>query len=179
MEVVDGTMDDDCVLENVVGVGGAGIRVIPRYDRASNIISSPRDGEIVCGRDASRGDTEEELSAHRRSNLRCGVGVADALDEDAEIEKFAGRAGLLVIFGDCWRPGTLTGKHFDGKGLEEDHNGVDQGALCDPIVASMPRSISRLTSLSTLIPVFEAPALSPQTPCSSIPTLSAQCMDTG
>lgn len=83
--------------------------------------------------------------------------------------------GPLVIFGDCSRTGTLTGKHFDGSGLEEDHNGVDQGALWDPTVASMPKSTSILTSLSTLMPVFEAPGLSSQTPCSSIPTRSAQC----
>lgn len=169
-------MNDDCVLEDITGVGRVGIRVIPRYDRASNINFSPRDGELACGTDASKGDNEEALSAHRRSNLRCGVGVADTLYEDAETDTFAGRAGPLVIPGNCSRPGTLTGKHFDGKGLDEDHNGVDQGALWDPIVASMPKSISILTSLSTLIPVVEAPAPSPQTPCSSIPTLSAQYM---
>lgn len=119
------------------------------------------------------------MSAHRRSNLRCGVGVSDTLDKDAEVDRFAGRAGPLVIFCECSRTGTLTGKHFDGNGLEEDHNGVDQGALWDPTDASMPKSTSILTSLSTLMPVFEVPALSPQTPRSSMPTRSAQCLDMG
>ena len=127
VEVVDGTVDDEFVLEDAEGVGSVGIRVIPRRDRTSKTTLSPREGELACGTDASKWDTEEELSAHRRSNLRFGVRDAEVSDAFAEIDGVAGGAGPLVVLGDGLRPGTLTGKHFDGKGLEEDHNGVDQG----------------------------------------------------
>ena len=127
VKVVDGALNDEFVLEDAEGVGSVGIRVIPSRDRTSKTILSPREGELACGKDASKLDTEEELSAHRRSNLKFGVRDVKASDAFAETDGVAGGAGPLVVLEDGLRPGTLTGKHFDGKGLEEDHNGVDQG----------------------------------------------------
>ena len=88
--MADGIIDDDCVLEDVEDVGSDGIRVIPRRDRASKITLSPREGELACGTDASKGDNEEELSALRRSNLNFGVGVAEIVDEFAQTADVAG-----------------------------------------------------------------------------------------
>ena len=55
------------------------------------------------------------------------------IDVDIIPRSFAGIDGvvgfenrLLALDGGS-RPGILTGKHFDGRGLEEDHSGVDQG----------------------------------------------------
>ena len=72
-EVADGTVDNEFVLEDDEGVGSVDIRVIPSRDSTSKTILSAREGELACGTDASKWDTEEELSAHRRSNLRLGV----------------------------------------------------------------------------------------------------------
>ena len=90
----------------------------------------------------------------------------------AEIDGVVGFATRLVALDDGSRPGILTGKHFDGKGLEEDHSGVDQGTSSFPTLASNPKSTSILASLSTLTPVFEAPLSELQTPFSSTSNVS-------
>ena len=66
--------------------------------------------------------------------------------------------------------GKDTGKHVDGSGVEYDHNGVDQDFESGPKCASTSKSTSTLAPLSTSIPVFEAPSLWLQAPCSSTTT---------
>ncbi len=90
----------------------------------------------------------------------------------AEIDGVVGFENRLLALDGGSRPGILTGKHFDGRGLEEDHSGVDQGKSWFPTLASNLKSTSILASLSTLTPVFEAPSSELQTPLSSISTRS-------
>lgn len=68
------------------------------------------------------------MCAPRRPSLKFGVGDAKIRDKFPETDVVADTESSLVVLGDDPRPGILTGKHVDGRGFEEDHNGVDQGA---------------------------------------------------
>ena len=86
-------------------------------------------------------------------------------DDGSELE---GRAVVVPTIA----VGKDTGKHVDGNGVEYDHNGVDQDFESGPNCASTSRSTTTLATLSTSTPVFEAPSLWLQAPCSSITTQS-------
>ena len=178
VEVIVVFMDDDSVLEDVKDVVAVGNRASSRRDKTSKMSLPSGEDKLLSGAylDVVRADGTESWKAsraHRGPTLRFGVGVGKIPDAFAETYGVADTEGTLVVLDDESRPGMLTGKHFGGKGFEEDHNGVDQGASYCPTLASIAKSTSIIASLSTLIPIFEAPASLPQTPFSSISTLSA------
>ena len=113
--VTDGTIDDDSVLEDIEGVGRDGIRVIPSSDKTLKAIFSPRDGVLACGIAASKCENSEELNAHRRPSLSPGAVDAASLEEFVETNGVAVCRDPLVVLGDGFKPGMLTGKHFDGR----------------------------------------------------------------
>ena len=116
-EVVESRVEDNSVAEGIGGDSTVG----------NDVSSEPfevREEEKPVG----RADREEELCAPRRPSLKFGVGDAKIRDIFPETDVVADTESTLVVLGDDPRPGILTGKHVDGRGFEEDHNGVDQGA---------------------------------------------------
>lgn len=116
-EVVESRVEDNSVAEEIGGDSTVG----------NDVFSEPfevREEE----KPVDRADREEELCAPRRPSLKFGVGDAKIRDKFPETDVVADTESSLVVLGDDPRPGILTGKHVDGRGFEEDHNGVDQGA---------------------------------------------------
>ena len=127
VEVIVDLVDDDSVLEDVKDVVGGGIRATARRDKTSEMSLSSGEDQLLGALDLDGvpDDRPKASSAHRRPSLRFGVGDAKVWDKFVETD---GVADIVGALDDDSRPGTLTGKHFDGRGFEEDHNGVDQGA---------------------------------------------------
>ena len=95
-----------------------------------------------------------------------GVPAVKPADCDVEAES---ESTLAVTLEDEFSPGMSSGKHSDPRGIEYEYNVCDHEEFAvscpSPSSASISRSTSISTSLSSLIPVFKEPA--PHTPPSS------------
>ena len=127
VDVIVVLVNDDSVLEDVKDVVGGDIRSSARRDKTSEMSLSSGEDQLLGALDLGGvlDDRRKASSVHRRPSLRFGVGDAKVWDKFVETDGVADIEGALD--GET-RPGMLTGKHFDGRGFEEDHNGVDQGA---------------------------------------------------
>lgn len=103
------------------------------------------------------------MSAHLRPSPRLGVGYAEPPDNAADDGSVPGNEGTFVVFGEDVNPGRLSGWHCEGRGFEVLYSCQEVtwpsslSFLRSPSVASIPKSISILASLTTLIALFEAP----------------------
>ena len=111
------------------------------------------------------GTAGEELEDAARAAL-----VVEATED---VEPTAGPVdvGAVVAFEFESSPGILSGKHCDMRGLDTPNNFFDHAGFALfsslPRDASICRSTSMSTSLSSFTPVFEAPASCEHAPASS------------